>query len=92
MREHAEDAVQFRAVDRVHFHVAFRDHRCAGEAVLQESDLTADLAWADLRQQNAVRFDPGAAAAQQEERSARRILVNERVAGRKLHLAGTSFD
>ncbi len=92
MGKHAEDAVELGAVNRVHLDFRFSDNRRTAEAVLKEGDFAANLAWADLSQQNAVSLDAGASTAQQEERPAGRILVDEDVARIELHLAGASLD
>src|SRR2546421_543437 len=92
MGKHLENALELAPLDGVRFHLPFGNHGCAGETVIKKRNLATNLSRAKPRNGCAVRLNTSRARAQNKQRSTRRVLADNCIAGGKLQLPRSGFD
>jgi len=92
MRKHPEHALKIGPVNGIGLDMRFGDHRCAGGTIIEKGNFPANLPRSKPRQGSAAGLNTHRTASQDEHRSSRRILADDCVSGRKLHLLRACFD
>ena len=92
MRKHLENTLELAPVDSVCFHLPFRDHGCTRKTVIKKRNLATYLSRAEPGNGCAIGLNTSRARAQNKQRSTRRVLPDDCIAGRKLQLPRSGFD